>query len=332
MEPFDSLTRYGRLRRLRQMGLEALTHYDIEVARLSILSTSFNTIYRLQATDGKMYVLRINYPNERTPIDILSEMTWLDALSRETDIPVITPIKTRNGNLLVTVETDGVPEPRHCAVFEWIDGRTMSRPSLNTIGKIGAAMAQLQNHADTFKPPTPFSEIKYNKAWTFGTPERIYDNNQDPNFTPKRRAILRQAIDTIQEYLNSLYENKDGLRFLHADMHAWNIKIHHERLYVLDFDDSMWCYPVQDIGISLHYLERKEVETAVRDAFKKGYTAHRAWPERFPGEIDICKAHRAIDLISLLVEEEKNPEFANVLNRFLSGCIPDLERWLKTIH
>lgn len=329
MKSFNQLTLNGRIRRLRVMAWEALSHYDLQVARLSKLSTSFNTIFRIDTQDGQKYVLRINFPNERSPIDIQSEMLWLDALSNETDIPVTHPVRTKDGKLMVTIETEGVPEPRHCAVFHWVNGRTYSKPTLPTITKIGAVMAQLQNHADTFNPPTPFCKKRYNNAWNFGKPTRIYSTEKDDIFTEEIRAIIKSAISKIQAYLDKLYQDPTDMRFLHADLHAWNVKLHQGHIQVLDFDDTMWCYPIQDIGISLYYLEREPNAPQVRAAFKQGYTAHRAWPEKFAGEIDIIIAQRTIDLLSLIVLEEKNPEFAGYLDNYLQTRIPQLKGFVQ---
>ncbi len=328
MKPFYSLSRNGRIGRLRKMAQAALAHYDLDVSHLSILSTSFNTIFRVKTTDGEQYVLRINYPEERGPIDIQSEMMWLDALSKETDIPVATPVHTKDGKLLVTLQMEGIPEVRHCTVFHWINGRVMKRPSLNTIQKIGAVMARLQNHADTFQPPAEFCTIQYNNAWNFGDTSRIYSTEKDPLFSPKQKEIVQAAIEKVQTYLDDLYLDPSGLRFLHADLHAWNVMLHQGAIHVIDFDDSMWCYPIQDIGISLYYLEHGPNAEQIRDLFRKGYTQHRPWPEKFEGEVETVQKQRTIDLLSLLVAEEANPEFEGELERYLKVHTPILEKWV----
>ncbi|MEM7336233.1 MAG: phosphotransferase [Chloroflexota bacterium] len=328
MKPFYELSRNGRIGRLRKMAQSALAHYDLDVAELSILSTSFNTIFRVKTEDGGQYVLRINYPNERTPIDIQSEMMWLDALRRETDIPVATPLHTKDGQLLVSITTDGIPETRHCTMFHWINGRTMKKPSLRTIHKIGAVMAQLHNHADTFKPSGEFCEIQYNHAWTFGEPTRIYSSEKDSLFSPEQKAIVQDAIAKTQSYLDKLYQDKSGLRFLHADLHSWNVMLGEGKLHVIDFDDSMWCFPIQDIGISLYYLEGGPLKDQIRPTFKSGYTQFRPWPESFDGEVDTIIIQRTLDLMSLLVAEIENPEFEGELEHYLDVQIPRLKEWV----
>lgn len=329
MKSFNQLTLQGRIRRLRQMAWKALAQYDLEVEKMFVLSTGFNTIFGLNLANKKRAVLRINYPNQRSYIDIRSEMEWLAALAKETDIAVPAPFASRNGELVVTVETSGVPEPRQCAIFTWLNGRHLNQnPSLKTIQKMGAVMARLHNHAETFQPSHPFSTIKYDKAWHFGDAAPIFATEADPVFTPKRRAILQAAAKRVQLFLDQLYQDESGLLFLHADLHFWNVKLNKGEIQVLDFDDTMYCYPVQDIGISLFYIERQQ--QGVREAFKSGYAQFRLWPVHSDSEIDTIIAQRTLDLLSFLIVEADNPEFAGAIDRFLNGRLPFLEQWLQS--
>jgi Ser/Thr protein kinase RdoA (MazF antagonist) len=251
-------------------------------------------------------------------------MLWLDALSRETDIPVTTPLHTKDGKLFVTIGINGVPEPRHCAMFHWINGRIPRKPTLPLIQKVGTVTAKLHNHADTFQKPEPFSTARYDTAFQFGIPEPIYDTNPDPIFTDERRQIVQETARRVESYLATKYQDEAALRFLHADLHMWNIKVNKGEIHVFDFDDSMNIFPVQDIGIALYYYERGTPDDPIlREAFHKGYTAVRPWPESFAGEVDIVIAHRTLDLLSLILKD-----FPNEIDRFLTRNLPRLEKWL----
>lgn len=330
MKPFNQLTAAGRTRRLRQMALQALTHYALPVARLTPVTMNFNSIFRIVTTDGRRFALRINYPGERNELDIASEMAWLDAIRHDTELSVPEPLMTRNGRFVVTVQTPGVPEPRHCVIFSWLNGRNIGRQrSPRIMRQLGNVMAQLHNHAEQFTPPARFTQKRYDEAFYFGTPAPIFSDEPDPLFTPERRHLLRQATERVTAYLEQLY-TRPGQLFLHADMHGYNAKIHRGTLQLFDFDDSMWCYPVQDVGISFYYLSTADDFTAVRRAFRQGYEAERPWPEQFPGEIDLCRAHRTLDLLSFLIKERETPEFKGVLDRYVPRAVNSLQSWLET--
>ena len=103
MKAFLDLDQAGRTARLRRMAVVALARYDLAVAAVRPLSMHFNAIFRVDLEDGGRVVLRINRPGNRSLVDIRSELIWLDALRRETDLIVTEPLPTRDGDLITTV-------------------------------------------------------------------------------------------------------------------------------------------------------------------------------------------------------------------------------------
>jgi Ser/Thr protein kinase RdoA (MazF antagonist) len=328
LPPFESLTGRGQVRRLRALARNALEHYDLPVERMSLLRTGFNTIFRLNIPDGRRYVLRVNYPNERTLTDIRSETAWLTALTRDTDLVVPEPVATRDGEFVVTAEAAGVPEPRHCAMFGWINGRNVRRPSKRTVYLMGETLARLHDHTDTFQPPPGFTDLTLDEVWAFGIPGRLNCDAPDPDFTPERRVILRAATDRVQQAINQLYRDRSGLRFLHADLHYGNIRLQRGRLNVLDFDDSAWGYPVQDIGISLYYLQHLSNVDELRASFMEGYLSLRPSPEQYPGQIDDMIAFRRLDLLSYVTQAE-HPDIRAMLPGMLERSEHAFRPWLE---
>jgi Ser/Thr protein kinase RdoA (MazF antagonist) len=309
------------------MAMTALESYDLEVVSIRPLSTAFNTTFRVDTVDGRRYVLRINRPGHRTEADIRSELTWLDALRRETDLIVSEPVHRRDGELIATLEAPGVPEPRHCALFHWIDGRGARRkPLLKTVFEMGRALARLHEHADRFAPPAGFTEHKLNRVWPKGRPEAVYDDRPDERFSPQQREVLRRAANRVDAALTRLYADPAGLRFLHADLHPGNIMLTRSGLAVIDFDDSLWCYPVQDAGISFFYLQYYPNTEELRDAFRRGYESLRAWPD--PAGVATFAAARQLELISTIAATT-DPGLAAYLPRTLEIGVPKLVAWLN---
>jgi hypothetical protein len=61
--------------------------------------------------DDGPYLLRINRPRVQTPDTIGSEMAWLSALRRDTDLGVPEPVAARDGSFVVLAGDPGVPKP-----------------------------------------------------------------------------------------------------------------------------------------------------------------------------------------------------------------------------
>jgi Ser/Thr protein kinase RdoA (MazF antagonist) len=328
VKDFSELTLRGRARRLRRIASAALEHYSLDVIRVRLITNSFNCIFRVDTSDREKYVLRVNLPHQRTLQEIRSEMTWLAALRRDTDLGVPEPLPTHDGALVTTVKAEGVPEPRHCVIFSWMPGLNLSeRLSEENIRKLGELTAQLHNHADLFVLPKDCWCRTYDRVFPFEDTV-LFDETYAGLFYPERRAIYERAMERVQEALDRLNADRRQLRVLHADLHQWNVKVYRGRLYALDFDDCMWGYPVQDIAITWFYLQDHEQYAAFRVAYKRGYTQHRGWPKQYPGEIDTFVAGRALVLVNFLVQDDA-PEYQAMIPDYVERTEDRLRVFLQ---
>lgn len=310
MKAFHELTNRGQAIRLRRMAWAALKRYDLNVERVRLLSNDFNGIFRVDTKDRKKYIVRICLPVGGHSLDMIrSETMWLTALRRDTDLGVPQPLATREGELVATVEVPGVPEPRHCVVFTWVPGSDLAdRLTLENLAKLGELAARLHEHAATFTPPEGFRIRTSDSAFPFGEPMVLFDESYRDFLPPGRREVFECALERVQHALDRRYADRQGLRVLHYDLHQWNVKVFRGRLHALDFEDLMWGFPVQDIGITFYYLQGQEEYPALRAAFARGYARHREWPEQYPGEIDAFIAGRGLELANFVLQDP-NPDW-----------------------
>ena len=310
------------------MALLALGGFDIEVAPVRVLTNHFNAIFRVDAVGGQRFVLRINRPGGRSLADIRSELAWLQAIRRDSDLAVPEPVAARSGEVVQTIEAPGVPEPRQCVLFRWLDGRdTYRTPSRQTVARLGEALARLQNHADGFVPTEGFTRRRHDRVWPNGRPEVVYADDPDELFTPERRAVIRESAERVEGALTALYAHANDLRFLHADLHLGNVKLHRGALRLLDFDDSVWCHPVQDLAISLYYLHGYSNQDDLRAAFAEGYRSLRSWPEVDDQRLATLVAARELELIGFLAGSD-DPALRGYLRAMLDRSEQRLRDWL----
>ncbi len=295
-------------RRLAVLARNALAAYDVGIDRLSLLGRHQNTMFKLVTTDGRRFVVRVNIPNMRSELDIASEMAWLAALHRDTDLVVPRPLATRDGALMTVAAAPGVPEPRSVAVFDWIDGRTvgdaLGRPILRQMGE---ALGRLQDHADRFVPPPVFTDLRLDSAWVFGKePRALAETGTDALWTEERRGLVRRAAERTQAVIDTLHADRSALRFLHIDLHSGNVMRIADGLAVLDFDDSQWAHPVQDVGIPLFYFWVRENGERLIASFLEGYAAVRGnVPDR--RVLFQLIAGRQLDLLAFILDREFIP-------------------------
>lgn len=305
MKDYYSLTNRGRALRLRQLAIAALANYDLDVKSVRLITNSFNGIFRVDARDGRAFVLRVCRPTETENglPRLRSEMMWLAALRRDTDIVVPEPLQTRAGDYVTLAQVDAVPEARYCVVFSWLPGRDFDQ-QLNeaTMEQFGALAAKLHQHAATWTPPGGFAIGRYDTPFPF-EPPILFNDEYRHLLPPARRDLFRETVERAQAAIDRLKDGGVPMRVIHCDLHRWNVKVIRGALCAFDFQEIMWGYPVQDIGITLYYFYGEREFPTWRAAFERGYRRIAPLPEQYPGEIDCFIAARGVDLANGLLTD-----------------------------
>ena len=327
---YEQLTNRGQVRRLRQLALNALQHYDLDVTRLSLINNGFNGIFRVDTRSGEKYMLRVTLPEGgHTRQHVAAELAWLAALARDTDLSVPAPLPARDGSCIVEASAPGVPQPRLCEVFSWVPGGNLAEclTPLN-LARLGALMARLHQHALAFAPPDGLDLLRYDRVFHFEEPVLLFEERMAPLISPERRALFQQAVDWAQRSIKRLQACGEPMRILHGDLHQWNVLVYRGVLSPIDFEDLMWGWPVQDIATTLYYFFKESEFEERRAAFQKGYTSVSPWPERFADEIDSFIASRALDMANFVLQTP-NPDFSSDTPAFLERIEARLRRLLE---
>ena len=317
MKPYTALTVRGQARRLRQLALNALTHYDLDVTRLRLVTNNMNGIFRIDTRDKKKYVLRVTLPEGGHSRDhVAAEMNWLAALARDTHLSVPRPLPAKDGSLVVEAGAGGVPEVRLCEVFSWVDGKDLADDiSESNISRLGELMAGLHLHALTYHPPSDLSLLRFDRVFPFPEPVVLFDEQFSPLFPAARHAVYEKAIAWAQESIDRLKASGEPMRIIHGDLHQWNVRNARGMLSPIDFEDLMLGWPVQDIATTLYYFYAENLG-ALRTAFQEGYTRHALWPERHTGEIDSFIAARGLGLANFILNDP-NPAWREQAGEFI---------------
>jgi len=296
VKPFDGLTEGGRTRRLRRLALAALEQYDLEVASVRFFARHSNSLFVVKTDGGERLILRVgvNGPAGHPRTQVESELMWIEALSRDTDLVVPEPIKNRAGSSVTSLAVDGVPDERNVVVFRWIDGRISDESvSAAAMRSIGVLAAKLHRHGATFRPAPSFSVLTYDRVFPYDEPVVLLDGDHDGLMPPTRQAVFREAHDQAMAAINQL-RRAEPMRIIHGDLHRWNVKIKGGVAAPFDFEDLLWGWPVQDIAITWYYQWSRNDFRSLNDAFRDGYETVVQWPERYPGEIDRLIAGRTL--------------------------------------
>ena len=317
---FQDLTPRGRLQRLRRLALQALGEYDLAVKRVRPAANGLNALFRVETEAGETYALRISHPTWRTDEDLNSELLWLEALGRDTEIGAPVPIRTRRGERMTGVAVEGVPERRRCVLMSWIPGVNLidrlTEPNLRQLGELAA---RLHDHAARFSPPRGFTRRRLSGTLARGEEALLFADASRPAYTDEQWDLFRRVEQQVGEGFARLYSAPSGLRPLHNDLHQENVKVARGRLRPFDFEDVIWGYPVQDIAMTFYdllYYTRINVPEyrQLRAAFREGYSRWLPWPEAYEGETDLFIAGRMLWRTNYVLQAER-PRAAGFIGR-----------------
>ena len=152
-----------------------VSHYDFtDAATVTFLSQSENKIFLVSDPNrsGK-YVVRVNSGrvSYHTPASIASELMWLTALRRDTDIIVPDVLRAKDGSLVQTIDVPDLGYPRHAVVYSFLSGTEPSTDDLVPgFERLGEISARMHCHARSWTPPAEF--VRH--SWT---PEAILDDH-----------------------------------------------------------------------------------------------------------------------------------------------------------
>lgn len=307
---------------LEALARAALDAYDLNVVGLELITNEWNAVFRVDLADRTRRVIRVSLPDRRTRAEVTGEMRWLDALGRETDLSVPVPVPARDGALVVTASADGVPEPRSCAVFHWVQGEMLadhlSEASLEMVGTI---TARLHAHALGFTVPEGMRT--WDSPYPFADPVVLFDERYRSTVAADDLAFLERAADEAQAAIDRL-RAVEPPRLLHADLHEENLFVEGDGVAVLDFDDCTAGWPVQDLGTTWFNLATHDDFEALAAAHRRGYELVAPWPERAPGEIAIFAGDRALHLANYVVQDhdtEYRAEAGAWVGRFVGRAV-----------
>ena len=277
---------------LEPLARRALASYDLDVTGVLLITNDWNCVFRVDLTDGSSRVLRVNRPDRRTRAEIEGEMVWLAALA-DGPVPVPTPERTRDGQLSVDALGPGIPRPRTCAVFGWIEGvRLAEAMTTANFAALGEATARLHQQAAAFLAPAGMKV--WDSAYPFTESEVLFDDEHAPVVgAAGREAFARARSEAIGAIAR--LRVAEGPRLIHADLHEDNAFVQPDgRIAILDFDDCMLGWPVQDLGVTVWALAAHEGFHELELALREGYERVAPWPERVPGEVRVFAAARSL--------------------------------------
>lgn len=275
--------------------------------RVSALNSYENRVYSIGLEDGTSVVAKFYRPGRWSDATILEEHAFCDALI-ERDIPVIAPIKDKEGSSL-----------HHTGLFRFslfprAGGRPPELDNPEQLAVIGRTIGRLHLVADSHQ----FNHRPFIDA------ERLGDESADfllssPVLPADQAHIYESVINDLLPEVHDCMESIDYEEIcLHGDFHPGNILWGSDGTpHLLDFDDAATGPAMQDLWMFISG-DRRYAQARLGDLLD-GYYEFREFDEREIALIEPLRTLRIIHYAAWIARRWEDPAFVQAFPFFSSA-------------
>lgn len=285
--------------------------------------------------EGQLMILRLSFSPERTLDQVRAELHFVEYLA-EHGVRVSTPLPSRNGALVETLQAAGVT----FRVASFLKGRGMRVPDNGYRYREGAPIEEyFQNWGQVLgqmhrlaKDYQPLDERVRRPEWFQLHQSRLSLKDR----LPDRLQVVAHRIQSTLEELRTLPRSRDSFGLIHGDFNDGNFTVDYSNgdITVFDFDDSCYFWFVYEIAAAWEggigramfrgLQERKSFMDGYMDQVMEGYnrenTLPAAWLERLPLFIKLIQIEEFLHYAQYL--DDPDEEIQAGL-RYKAKCLED---------
>lgn len=298
-------------------------------ARASLVNHSENQTFRIDTVSGPSFMLRVHRQGYQSEVSVESELAWLMALRRDTDLPIPEPVPGRDGALLQQFSS---PQAEHMAVlFHHIPGREPSPDSdlRDVFRKLGGYAATMHNHVMGWQPPPGFHRQVWEAAAILDADGLWGDWRVAPGVTEQNRPILNRLDSTLWLRLADYGIGPDRYGLIHADMRLGNLLVEGEKVNLIDFDDCGFCWFAYDFAAAISFHETSPAMPVLKQSWLQGYQAIRALSEQDVAAIDSMVMLRRMALLAWIGSHSETRLAQQHMPGFADGTARLAERYMR---
>lgn len=321
----------------RELAADALRLWGMEAAEISWLTYSTNAVLAARTADQR-YVLRLSLPGRVKESRLRSELIWLRAIRRRSDLLAPNPVPLRRGGderLFAAVAHDLLPPPQsaYCVLFEHIDGRGKSASELSAADcqRVGRYLGRLHQDAQ-FEASVGFDRPRLDQPGLFGAESPYGSADEKRALAAGQRDVFARVAARVGQMMAGLDSKGAGFGLIHADLLAKNLLFKGRTIAALDFEYSAWGYFLYDLTPLLWQLrgERSGDYAQLESALLAGYQAARpeALLDRDPLEAFI--AARQLASCRWLLQNRHHPQLRELAPDLIRQRTAELEQYLNS--
>lgn len=266
---------------IERLSYAALPRWGLEGAALRLMSRSENSTYSVTPPGGaRPVILRVHREGYHSLNGIRTELAWMRALQAEAGVKTPQAIPGLDGEDIQIVAHPSLPRPRHCVLFEFIDGvePAPDKGLIEPFKQLGEVTARTHDHTERWKRPPFLERLTWDFEHSVGATPNWGPWTEGPDLTRERLALLQRAVDLMERRLARYGKASNRYGLIHADFRLANLLIHEGDVRVIDFDDCGVSWFLYDAATALTLLEHSPDLEALMAAWLEGYRRVRALP------------------------------------------------------
>ena len=299
-------------------------------ARTHLVNHSENQTFRVDTADGQCFMLRVHRAGYQSTLSIQSELAWLQALQRDTSLPIPQPIAGCDGELLQRfIAPDG--SVRMAVLFDYIPGHEPVLPDNldGLFGTLGSYAATLHQHVTTWQRPADFERPIWQAATILDIDGPWGDWRVAPGVAAHNRPILDRLDAMLWQRLADYGMDADRYGLVHADMRLGNVLVDGENVSLIDFDDCGFCWFTYDFAAAISFHETSPAIPALRSAWIEHYRTVRPLNDRDLKSIDSMVMLRRMALLAWIGSHAETELAQQHMPGFADGTAALAERYLR---
>lgn len=298
---------------------EILGQYELGEYETESINHEYNSTFKVTLASGDKFALRINVNSSRSIKNLNAEIAWVSSIKS-----VLVPKAQRNntGSAVTYGWHEATGRELAAVLYSWLEGEEFGdEPAEEQLFALGAAMAKLHVESAGFEMPADAELSDYTDVF-WGAKDLL--TGPESKLTSDEKQKVTQGVGQIANLVAEL-RGSAALQPIHADLHPWNVMWNEGELAVFDFDDSGMGLPIQDLMISLYYLDTPEQDAALL----AGYSSVAPVPEHTPEQRQIFMLQRRLLLLNYLYETS-NPEHAALIPEYHAETFRRLAAFAQT--
>jgi Ser/Thr protein kinase RdoA (MazF antagonist) len=331
---FDGLSHDGQLACLLELAQAAIVNYDLPAGLLvKMINLSENATYKVEASDGRRWALRIHRDGYHSRTAIASELSWLGDLRQSGVVVTPVPIKGRDGEIIQLVSHSRMLRPRHVVLSEWETG---SEPGIGEdlsepFEVLGEVTARMHLHTRQWKRPPWFQRHTWDFEMSLGDDKPHWGRWRDGMGVDKEKTkLFGRTVNLIGKRLAGYGKGPGRFGLIHCDLRLANLLIDGRTVKVIDFDDCGFGWYMYDAATPVSFYEHEPQVPGFIESWKKGYRRAAALPKADEDEIPTFVMLRRLLLVAWIGSHSETDLAKSMGLPYTEGTVGLCERYLRT--